>query len=113
MFLCGFGPFGHLPSRPRQALDGDFAKFGVPFWGVPTIRIRVFWGLDLGPPPILGNYQTIVRAWHAWSILTGSYYSILGLFRDNAKKRTWKLLSYIGVKVWVGNGSSNWVIVRC
>ena len=23
-----------------------FPKLGVPFWGVPIIRIIVFWGLD-------------------------------------------------------------------
>ena len=27
-----------------------FPKTGVPFWGVPIIRMIVFWGLYWGPP---------------------------------------------------------------
>ena len=39
--------FGHLETW-------GFPKIGGTFWGVPIIRIIVFWGLY---PPILGNHQ--------------------------------------------------------
>ena len=31
-------------------------KFWVPFWGVPLIRIMVFWGLYRGTP-VFGDYH--------------------------------------------------------
>ena len=34
----------------EQKWGGGFPKLGVPFWGVPIIRIIVFWGLILGFP---------------------------------------------------------------
>ena len=35
---------------------GGFPKLGVPFWGIPSIRIIVYWSL-YGGPLILGNYH--------------------------------------------------------
>ena len=37
---------------------GGFPKLGVPFWGVPTIRNIIVWGLYEGPT-ILGNYNIL------------------------------------------------------
>ena len=40
---------------------GGFPKLCVPFWGVPRMRILIYWALYLGPF-ILGNYHLRVVA---------------------------------------------------
>ena len=37
---------------------GGLPKLGVPYWGVPIVRIIVFVGLYWGPR-VLGNYHII------------------------------------------------------
>ena len=42
-----------LPSSTivqTRGVYGRFPKLGVPFWGVPIIRIIVYWGSILGSP---------------------------------------------------------------
>ena len=48
--------FACLGRQMRVSQHGDFPKLGVPYWGVPIIRNKIFWGLDWGPL-ILGNYH--------------------------------------------------------
>ena len=52
---------GHWSSLEATAAVSSypiwrFPKLGVLFWGVPILRIIVFWGLYWGPL-ILGNYH--------------------------------------------------------
>ena len=48
-----------LPGPPSTDLTftyvGGFPKLGVPSWGVPIIRIQVYWGLIILGPPFLGK----------------------------------------------------------
>ena len=46
--------------RVQGYMYGGFPKIGIPFWGVPKIRILAFWGLYWGPL-ILGNYHFYKR----------------------------------------------------
>ena len=43
---------------------------GVPFLGVPIIRLIVFWGVYWGPP-ILGNYHVSIKI-----MVLGSFYNL-------------------------------------
>ena len=47
--------------------NAGFPESGVPFWGVPVIRTRVFWGL-YWVPTIVGNYQIKTRQFLARSL---------------------------------------------
>ena len=48
----GYSP--HPVTVHNKGNMGDILKSGVPFMGVPIIRIILFWGL-YWDPPILGN----------------------------------------------------------
>ena len=47
LFLYQTGKQRNSPTSCKASYGG-FLQLGVPFWGVPIIRTRVFWGLYLG-----------------------------------------------------------------
>ena len=49
---------------------GGFRKLGIPFWGVPIIRLKIFWGQYWGPV-ILGNYLLVGEYATCGAVLRG------------------------------------------